>query len=98
MDNNRYYNKLDLTYALEHKEECMEKISSQFGYNGDITTGGFYIMPDGTAIKSTNHADIDKYLMKLKYIPKADVDFSDGSQFMEEINCLRLRRRGGKDA
>ena len=94
----RYYYDLDLSKALENKDDCIELIRDFYGYNGDIKTGGFYIMPDGTAVKSTNHADIDKLLMRYHYIPKSDIDYGDGSQFMDTIGCLRLRRRGGKDS
>lgn len=99
-----YWNKLDISKALINKDECIDKIKFFYGYDGDITTGGFFIMPDGTIIKTQNHADIDKYLIKAGYISLKDgqklgeLDYGDGSQFMDAINCIRIRRRGGKDS
>lgn len=104
-----YYNKvMDLSYALEHKQECIDLIKGYYNYTGPISTGGYYILPDGSAIKSTNHADIDKLLIKQDYIiPKEgytkkdlldNFDYGDGSQFLEAVGAVRLRRRGGKDS
>jgi len=99
-----YWNKLDISKALTNQDDCIDKIKSFYGYNGDITTGGFYIMPDGTIIKTQNHTDIDKYLIRAGYISLKDgqklneLDYGDGSQFMDAINCVRIRRRGGKDS
>lgn len=93
-----YSNELDLTKALENKDECIELVRDKYGYDGPIETGGFYIMPDGTAVKSINHADIDKFLIRTGYITGTVDDYGDGSQFMESINCVRLRRRGGRDS
>jgi len=99
-----YWNKLDISKALINKDECIDKIKSWYSYDGDITTGGFFIMPDGTIIKTQNHADIDKYLIKAGYISLKDgqklgeLDYGDGSQFMDAINCVRIRRRGGRDS
>lgn len=98
---NPYSNKLDLSKALENKDKCLELIKDFYGYNGPIETGGFYIMPDGTAVKSANHLDIDKLLIRYHYIKHLDrepMQYGDGSQFMDALNCVRIRRRGGKDA
>ena len=98
---NSYSNNLDLTDALNNKDKCISLIKDTYGYIGPIETGGFYIMPEGTIIKSANHMDIDKLLIKNKFIKKLDqepLQFGDGSQFMDAINCVRIRRRGGKDA
>ena len=93
----RYSNDLDISKALINKEECIQLIREKYGYEGPIKTGGFYIMPDGSAVKSENHADIDKFLIKNGYISGKVEDYGDGSQFMDAINCVRIRRRGGSD-
>lgn len=93
-----YGNVLDISKALANKDECIQLIRDQYGYDGPIETGGYYIMPDGSAVKSVNHADIDKFLARKGYIEGEVKDYGDGSQFMDAINCVRLRRRGGRDA
>ena len=92
-----YSNDLDISKALINKEECIQLIREKYGYEGPIKTGGFYIMPDGSAVKSENHADIDKFLIRNGYISGKVEDYGDGSQFMDAINCVRIRRRGGSD-
>ena len=92
-----YSNALDLSKALTNKADCIQLIREKYGYEGPIKTGGFYIMPDGSAVKSENHADIDKFLIKNGYISGKVEDYGDGSQFMDAINCVRIRRRGGSD-
>jgi len=104
-----YYNKvMDLSHAIENKKECIELIKDNYGYNGPVSTGGYYILPDGSVVKSTNHADIDKLLIKQNFIiPKEgytkkdlldNFEYGDGSQFLEAIGAVRLRRRGGADS
>ena len=96
-----YSNNLDLTKALQNKDYCIELIKDFYGYDGPIETGGFYILPDGTAVKSANHMDIDNLLIRYHYINRLDkepMQYGDGSQFMDAINCVRIRRRGGKDS
>ncbi len=96
-----YSNNLDLTKALQNKDYCVSLVKDFYGYDGPIETGGFYILPDGTAVKSANHMDIDNLLIRYHYITRLDkepMQYGDGSQFMDAINCVRIRRRGGRDA
>ena len=97
-------NYLDLSKALENKSDCVNLLKQSFGYGGSIETGAFYILPDGSAIKSKEHSDIDKFLIKNKFIKVIDKDeynynsSGNGSLFMDAINCVRIRRRGGRDS
>ena len=97
-------NYLDLSKALEKKSDCINLLKQSFGYGGSIETGAFYILPDGSAIKSKEHSDIDKFLIKNKFIKIIDKDeynynsSGNGSLFMDAINCVRIRRRGGRDS
>ena len=99
-----YSNNLDISKALENKDDCISLIKDYYGYSGPIETGGYFILPDGSAVKSTNHGDIDKLLINKKFIKyqddtaKNNFDYGDGSQFMDAINCVRIRRRGGRDS
>ena len=96
-------NYLDLSKALENKSDCINLLKQSFGYGGSIETGAFYILPDGSAIKSKEHSDIDKFLIKNKFIKIIDKDeynynsSGSGSLFMDAINCVRIRRRSGRD-
>jgi len=103
---------MDLSYALENKDKCLEEIKrSNFGIldaGTPLKTGCYYVLPDGRAITAKNHADIDRFLIRQGFIkPKKghtrkeiydNFDYGDGSQFLEAIGCIRLRRRGGADA
>lgn len=83
----------------EENNEIMKLIKNNFQVTKDPAIGGYYILPSGEAIKvNRDHADIDKFLIKQNIIPKYEVSFSDGSKYMDNLNCIRIRARGGKDS
>ena len=83
----------------EENNEIIKLIKSNFQVTKDPAIGGYYILPSGEAIKvNRDHADIDKFLIKQNIIPKHEVSFSDGSKYMDDLNCIRIRARGGKDS
>ncbi len=93
-----YYNEIDLSSEVDD-ETILQDLENNFEVTNKPAYGGYYILPTGEFLKSNNHLDIDKYLMKKKYIKNQDLDFADGSQFLEvKLNCIRVRSRGGKDS
>ena len=77
----------------------LDIIKNNFTVVDNPKIGGFYILPSGESIKvNKDHVDIDKFLIKNKLIEPYDVDFSDGSKTMDDLNSVRIRARGGKDS
>ena len=100
-EDKKYYNDLELEVALQNKEEILKELCTRFQTTKNPTIGGYYILPDGLALKAPkDHLDFDKYLIKNKVIKKNSkmLDFADGSQFLDALNCIRIRARGGKDS
>ena len=99
-EDKKYYNDLGLEKALQNKDEILKELCKVFDTTMSPTIGGYYILPDGLALKAPkDHLDFDKYLIKNKLIDKNSkyLDFSDGSQFLDAFNSIRIRARGGKD-
>ena len=98
--NEAYENDLDISNALEHKDEVLKQIVDRFGISGKPGTGGYYILPDGSCVQAKDHLDIDKFLISNGYIKKNSkyLDYHDGSQFLNAIGSIRIRRRGGSDS
>lgn len=89
-----------MRFILEqHNNSIINNIKNNFEIVDKPTYGGFYILPTGESIKvKRDHADIDKYLIKNKQIEPYEVNYHDASKSMDDLNCIRIRARGGRDS
>ena len=86
---------MNLSKALDNIDECLCLLKKKFQYNGDIfkVNNGYWVLSNGDILDCGAHGNIDLFLIKQGFIENLKKEFNvyDGSQFMDEINAVRVR-------